>query len=69
MVCMACITQMVNRPMGNDTRRNHIGCQSRKDKYKKSGCKRPDLRIESFFVFWEMPELKDKPDQLESLLL
>ena len=54
-------------------RRNHIVCQSRKNEYKKLGCKRPDLRTGVFLVFFcfflVMPELKDEPGQLGTLLL
>jgi len=53
-------------------RRNHIDCWSRENEYKKLGHKRPDLRSGDFVVFLcflRMPELKDKPDQLGTLLL
>jgi len=51
--------------------RNHTYCQSRKNEYKKSGHKRPDLRTVCFvlFCFLVMPELKDKPVWLETLPL
>jgi len=53
-------------------RRNHIDCWSRKNGYKKLVHKRPDLRTGVFCVFFSflvMPELKDEPGQLGTLLL
>jgi len=51
-------------------RRNHIDCRSRKNDYKTSGHKRPDLRTGVFFcifMFFGDAELKDKPGQPETL--
>jgi len=54
-------------------RRNHVDCWAQKNEYKKLGHKRPGLRTGYFFVIFHfllgMPELKDKPEWLRTLLL
>src|SRR5882672_2956663 len=48
-------------------RRNHIDCRSTKKEYKKPGLMSDDFFVISW-VFLRMPELKDEPGQLETLL-